>query len=286
MNERPIFFGHQANLFGIVTLADAAIQKELAVVFVSAGLLHRVGPNRLYVDLARRLANSGLTSVRFDISGVGDSELPEGGPLYIERSRQDVIDTMDAIQDMFGIERFLLIGLCTGAFNAFRVAGIDERVAGAVLLDGYAFPTMRSLIGHYRGRILDPHRWARYVQRRIRPWTRLGESDPEDDLVVFENEVVPKQRFATELAALVDRGVPMLMVYTGLGPLAFNYERQLHNAFPEIDLDRAMTVRYFPHADHTFTLPGNRRLLVEAIESWLAVLPMSNTEEAQTSHGN
>ncbi len=78
----------------------------------------------------------------------------------------------------------------------------------------------------------------------------------------------------------------MLMVYTGLGPLAFNYERQLHDAFPEIDLDCAMTVRYFPDADYTFTLPGNRRLLVEAIESWLAVLPMSNTEEAQTSHGN
>ncbi len=78
----------------------------------------------------------------------------------------------------------------------------------------------------------------------------------------------------------------MLMVYTGLGPLAFNYERQLHDAFPKIDLDRAMTVRYFPDADHTFTLPGNRRLLVEAIESWLVVLPMSNTEEAQTSHGN
>jgi hypothetical protein len=78
----------------------------------------------------------------------------------------------------------------------------------------------------------------------------------------------------------------MLMVYTRLGPLAFNYERQLHDTFSDIDLDRTFTVRYFPDADHTFTLPGNRRLLVEAIESWVAVLPTSNTEEAQTSHGS
>lgn len=269
MNERPMFFGPRGHLFGVVTLPDSTIDRAAAVVFVSAGLLHRVGPNRLYVDLARRLADRGYTSIRFDLSGVGDSELGEAGPLYIERSRQDVIDTMDSIQGMFGIDRFFLVGLCTGAFNSFRVAGIDERVSGAVLLDGYAYPTVRSRIRHYRGRVLEPQRWARYLRRRLGRGMASEGDDLADDLVIFENEVVPKQRFADELAALVDRNVPVLMVYTGLGPLAFNYERQMHDAFRDIDLDRAVSVRYFPDADHTFTLPGNRRLLVEAIERWL-----------------
>lgn len=81
---------------------------------------------------------------------------------------------------------------------------------------------------------------------------------------------MPKDRFRRELASLVKRGTSLLMVYTGLGPLAFNYARQMHEAFPDIDLDASTQVTYYPDADHTFTLPGHRSRLLDDIESWMA----------------
>lgn len=264
MNERPLSFGPRNGLFGIHT--PPAVHREGAptAILLNAGLLHRVGPNRLYVDMARRLAGLGFPAFRFDTSGVGDSELLDTGMLDIERSQHDVLAAMDALGD----ERFVLIGLCTGAFNAFRVALRDDRVAGCVLLDGYAYPTARSRIRHYRSRVFELDRWLGWFARRLGLGGRTAEV-PGDDLVVFENEVVTRERFEDELGRLLARQVEMLLVYTGLGPLAFNYERQMHDAFPDLDLDRTATVRYYPNADHTFTLPGNRLALLEDIDNWM-----------------
>ena len=88
MIERPLYFGERSNLLGVLTAPAAPHPGSPAVILLNAGLLHRVGPNRLHVDVARRLAEAGFTSLRFDMSGVGDSELPgDGGLLDIERSR-------------------------------------------------------------------------------------------------------------------------------------------------------------------------------------------------------
>ena len=40
---------------------------------LNSGLIHRVGPYRLSVKVARRVALEGFLSVRFDLTGVGDS---------------------------------------------------------------------------------------------------------------------------------------------------------------------------------------------------------------------
>lgn len=268
MNERVVYFGPERNLLGVLTLPANERPGAPAVVLLNAGLLHRVGPNRLSVDIARRLAARGYPSFRFDMAGVGDSELGEGGVLYIERSRQDVVASMDALDEVIGADRFVVMGLCTGAYNAFRAALVDERVAGCVLMDGYSYPTARSQFEHYRSRVLELERWKRYLARRL---GQTGDSDGvvQGDLVVFENEHVPKARFAAELASLVDRGTQLLLVYTGLGPLRYTYRRQLHDAFPKIDLDRAAVVHFYPEADHTFTLPGHRDTLLRHVDAWI-----------------
>jgi hypothetical protein len=40
------------------------------------GANHRIGPRRINVKLARVLAARGVSSLRFDLGGVGDSETP------------------------------------------------------------------------------------------------------------------------------------------------------------------------------------------------------------------
>lgn len=270
MNEQVIRFGQDNGLLGIVTTPATPRPGTPAVVLLNAGLLHRVGPNRMYVDIARGLADQGFTSLRFDMSGVGDSDLRESDLLYIERAVGDTLAANDALTSLLGIDRFVLIGLCTGAFNAFRSALRDERVLGCVLLDGYSYPTTRSRLRHYRSRVFQLDRWTAYVGRKL--GRSRGEdvaSERTDDLIIFENEVVPKDRWRAELASLIERKTSLLMIYTKLGPLAYNYERQLQDAFPDLRLDPAVTVRYFPDADHTFTLPSNRSDVIATIETWI-----------------
>ncbi len=268
MNERPLYFGPDNGLLGIATMPSHPTVGAPTVILLNAGLLHRVGPNRLNVDLARSLADVGVMSLRFDMTGVGDSELQAGGLLDIERSRQDVIEGMNGLAETYGASQFVLMGLCTGAYNAFRAALVDDRVVGCVLLDGYSYPTLRSHIRHYRTRVFQAKRWIGFLRRKISAETS-GDARG-DDLVIFENEYVSKERFGGELGSLIARDTRLLMLYTEMGPLAFNYPEQLRDAFPNLELDRCVDVRYYRGADHTFTLPGtNRRRVIRDIIEWM-----------------
>ena len=82
LNEEAVVFGKVENLVGIVSepTDGEANGNEPAFVLLNAGLVHRVGPNRFYVTLARELAKAGHVTLRFDYSGVGDSD-PLGNSL-------------------------------------------------------------------------------------------------------------------------------------------------------------------------------------------------------------
>ena len=66
MKEEAIVFGDDDHLIGIFT--HAAMPGENAPVFIqlNAGMLHRVGPNRLSVKIAKALSEIGIPSFRFD----------------------------------------------------------------------------------------------------------------------------------------------------------------------------------------------------------------------------
>src|SRR5690606_40846873 len=63
--------------FGILSPAQGAASPA-ALVLLNAGLTHRVGPFRCYVQFARRLASRGTHVFRFDLPRVGDGR--PGGP--------------------------------------------------------------------------------------------------------------------------------------------------------------------------------------------------------------
>lgn len=125
-HERVVHFGDRNALMGIVTHPAAGIsQLKPALLFLNAGLIHRVGPFRMHVELARRMAAGAghrFTSFRLDQSGLGDSAPRVGGMSYEERAVADAREAMDALSARFGINRFIAIGLCAGAMNAHRAA--------------------------------------------------------------------------------------------------------------------------------------------------------------------
>ena len=87
VKEKPVQFGPDGNLVGVMARpasGDVASTRP-AVLFLNAGVIHRIGPHRLHVNLARYFAMRGVTSLRIDLSGIGDSR-PVPGALSFRQS--------------------------------------------------------------------------------------------------------------------------------------------------------------------------------------------------------
>lgn len=114
---------------------DAASRTDIGVVIVVGGPQYRVGSHRQFVTLARALAASGMTALRFDYRGMGDSA---GESRNFECVDTDIDAAITALQRETGATRIVLWGLCDGASAALMHAAADSRVAGIVLVNPWA----------------------------------------------------------------------------------------------------------------------------------------------------
>src|SRR4051794_21796423 len=74
IEERP-FAVHAGGLTLLGVLSEPAAGRPAAdtcLVLLNAGALRRVGPNRIWLELARRWAARGLTVLRIDVARLGD----------------------------------------------------------------------------------------------------------------------------------------------------------------------------------------------------------------------
>lgn len=116
--ERPVRIG-DASLFGIVTEPEGTATPTTVVCF-NTGRSRRIGPSRLWVELARQWAADGLRTVRVDMSGLGDSGVHPGqerGVVYPLEAPVDVTAVARAVAPDDPSE-VVFVGLCSGAFHA------------------------------------------------------------------------------------------------------------------------------------------------------------------------
>lgn len=137
MREHAVVIGGQTPLLGVVTEPEHVADKSLrtGVVLLNSGLIHRVGPNRLYVNLARRLARQGLTTLRFDLSAIGDSPQRRDSLPFRASSLAETAAAVDFLRQQWGVRRFVLGGICTGAVVSFRAALQDPAIVGLLLIN-------------------------------------------------------------------------------------------------------------------------------------------------------
>jgi pimeloyl-ACP methyl ester carboxylesterase len=132
IEEKPVSLS-AAGLFGITTSrrdAGAVTPKDRPTIFLfNAGEIGHVGPARLWVDLARRWAESGFRVIRFDLIGIGDSPVPPGQPPHVVYRADALDEILHVLQDVLPDDpsNAVLIGLCSGAYHA-----VEGAIAGKV----------------------------------------------------------------------------------------------------------------------------------------------------------
>ncbi|REJ74439.1 MAG: alpha/beta fold hydrolase [Planctomycetota bacterium] len=281
MKEECVQFG-TAGSIGIVTTPEdfAADAQHPAVILLNAGLVHRVGPNRLYVKCARRLAELGYVVLRFDFSGCGDTP-PRSDHRPLEESVLDETQqAMDLLHQRWNVRQFVLGGLCSGAVHALRTADIDRRVGGLLLLnprssntqsDSYAMGKA-ALQKYSKLARTSPARFLRTVRRKIgiSEVTRVVHSMLCDlglrrSTARLDPDVESE---ASVCGRLIGRGMPLLFVFSEHEP-----GRESYRALLEADASRQsgslLTIEFIKDADHTLTLLEHQRQLLECVTVWL-----------------
>jgi dienelactone hydrolase len=267
VKERACQAGPELNLFGILTEPDPAdLRRDLPFVLIlNAGLLHHVGPHRMSVDLARRLAKGGVRSLRFDLGGRGESDVSSVAGSDEDRVLLDVSAAMDYVEQRFEVRHFILFGLCAGADNAHATAVRDSRVIGAIFLDGHGYRTAASYVWHYLPRLWRVRPWLNFLRRKLGPSKKdLSEFGFHGQRKPFG----PRSEVEREIQGLVDRGAHLLYFYTGGVAYYYNYAGQFHAMFRGLVPRGQVQVEYFPNADHTYIFAEDRERLLARVVDW------------------
>jgi pimeloyl-ACP methyl ester carboxylesterase len=284
VKETVLCFGAGTSLVGISTRGVTREGRAPGVVFATAGIVHRVGPNRLYVRLARRLAEDGVASLRFDLSGIGDSGPRADALPYAESSVAEMREAMDALARETGVQRFVLVGLCAGTLTAFRTALQDERVSGLVLLsplledpatipDDVVAETLERKIAHdYSTRkIRDPSSWLKLLRggANYANIARVATATLRRPFV----RSVPPRPGVTEALERIDRlarrRLEALLVFSeGTGVYQY-YRSTLERPLARLEHADRVRVETLASSDHNFTALANQQAVQTLVIEWL-----------------
>ena len=274
-NEAPLSFGDDGRLFGILTRPESRAPERPAIVLLPAGTVHRIGPHRLYVTLARRWARLGFTILRMDLSGIGDSIAAAGtveNLCYPESAIAEVRAAMSALERAGVARRFILAGLCSGGDLTFQAALADSRVAGALIMNPRTFCVNDLQLVETEQRARD-----HLASLRLRPPLRqLLRGETLGALVTNVRRLVRSRStrliddVPARLRELADRGVDTLLVKSDHDPGVEFVDRHFARQMRALDGLPRFRRADLAGTDHTFTSLFAQELLAAALTDHLA----------------
>jgi alpha-beta hydrolase superfamily lysophospholipase len=272
--ERPRRIGGLAGrgLFAIetgpdVTPGDGA---PFTCLLMTSGVQTHIGPQRLYVDLARRLAREGVRVVRADFSGIGDSPDREPYASNVVYS-PGILDDIDDVVGSVDGGRLVIFGLCSGGYHALEAA-LRHCVHGVIAVhaelengnlehrpETYT-PERQAWVG-YRG-------WIRWLNRsavgRAVVWRVPGPVWWLLDRVGLQPDP------GRAVQRIVERGSDVVLVVEG-------WYAERPRTWPTLHRRRARPTIVASRAEHSLLRLVDREsveeLVVEVMRNWLAGRP-------------
>jgi pimeloyl-ACP methyl ester carboxylesterase len=288
MREDACLFGKSRSLVGVVTEPPETTQARRlpAFIILNSGIVHRVGLNRLHVKLARNLAAMGFAVMRFDFSGIGDSQVRTDNLPFFKSALDETREAMDFLVTTRGIARFILIGICSSAAVSLRIAATEPRVVGAVPINfrGYFQALNQDANAHLRNRVLLRHYWriAFSSSFRGKNWLKAitGKVDYRNLIRAISAQarnLLSSRRgraptgvnpFVSDLRLLAERGARVLLIHAE-GDEGLDYVKMfLGNTDQQSEASAMFKVEIVPGANHTFTLLWSQERLLKLVRDW------------------
>jgi hypothetical protein len=274
-DESVIRFGAHRTIVGILTPPQDRASDPV-VILLNAGLIHHVGPHGLHVKLARALAAAGIGCLRFDFSGIGDSPArPDNLPIF-EMVVKEPCEAMDELERR-GYRRFVLAGICSGAYSAFKATAVDARVVGAILINPQDFAPgngaeSRAWERRYLTRsIYRPRAWLNLLTGRVdygrllrTAWGRVS------GRTVRANEGLAAVR--QELRQLIEQRRSQLLFIVSEDDVSKEYLALLCGPDASAHVGERMDTALIAASDHLFTRLSDQQIVIDRIVKWTGAL--------------
>lgn len=278
--DTPLRFGPQNRLFGMLCRPERGTPTDI-VLIATGGREPSYGAARQNVVLARRLADAGIASFRFDFAGIGDSAGPPGEVRVLSHAFTDRVADIKAALDTLvtlGFNRFAMHGLCLGAYHALHASVVEPRVSTLILINLPLFtvPTSNTLglleqrgrsAGDLLAKLLRPSSWGNLLAGR----SNLGALQRAALFHLRRQTIGPVERLARRfglnpdrsfahraMATLSQRGVRTLYLFSDgpadIEPFAaeFGADGAGLAAYPGAEM------RIVPGMDHSLTITAGR----------------------------
>jgi pimeloyl-ACP methyl ester carboxylesterase len=269
MKEIAVLFGAHRNLVGTLCIPTNMAVHKTAFVLTGAGVIHRIGPHRINVKLARRLAQLGFASIRFDLSGQGDSQHASSNLDFAQQAISDIKAAMDHVARTLDIHRFAMLGICSGADNALASAQADPRLNNLFLIDGYHYPTDKTSKIRRQRRLQGPivKAIAPWLMRKLKQLRATGTASTPTEIP--NGRPFPEKEIYTHtLQTLTERGAQIYLLFSASLLSTYNYQEQFTQAFAGQPFVDKIQAQHCPHIDHTVTPLAAQHQLLERVVTW------------------
>jgi alpha-beta hydrolase superfamily lysophospholipase len=261
----------EAKLTGISTI-PSHLNGAPTIVLLNTADDHRVGPNRMWVTLARRWARLGYRSVRFDLSGLGDSGTRASQHRGVLRAPQHFDDILEMTRHVSPHDPsdVVLIGLCSSGYQAIDSA-FHLKPRGVCAINptfSFSYPEVAET-----GTMDARRRVARHRSDLVKAFGRTGRLWPVMErhgniLWTWRNTLSPRRpsKWTTEL---VSSGVLSLF-------LVGNYEgRQIQHgagrAIQRLQRSDRLRIQVENGLDHALMTVESRQLVTDVLTRHLLV---------------
>jgi len=283
VHEAAVAIDGAVSLAGIASIGDhppspSGTQESHGVILLSAGIARRIGPSRLYVDLARRWAADGHTVLRLDLSGIGDSPVHPDHPeqtVYAPTAAGEVLAAVNYLFARGGVTRCHIVGMCSGSYHGLKAALAGANLSSLVMINPltfrwraddvltsqYAEHEVAFAAKTYTRLWREPEKWMRIVRGDFNPRqvarTLMQRFGMGIRSTAFDLARLLKIRVAgdlgAELESLAERGIRLRFVFStnepGISLLATQAGRSV-GRLQRRGMLRQVTI---PASDHIFT---------------------------------
>jgi pimeloyl-ACP methyl ester carboxylesterase len=288
VKERPVFFGADAELFGVVTEPRRGEIRRRGVILVNAAADNHIGAARMYVALARRWARRGYVVMRMDFAGIGDSATRPTRPdddVFPPTALDDMRAAIDLMRKRYGVGEMTIAGLCSGGYHALRAAVAALPVNRILLVNPQNFfwkqgDSLGDLQlyevvhnpGLYKERVFSLGAWRRLLSGQVN-LSRIVKIYAQRPVLALQSAlryVAHRLRIRLpndlgwELEEVAARGIQTTMVFAR-GEPGLELLRIQGGTAAVRRLGDKCRVRILDSGDHTFSHRGPRAILEDVL---------------------
>lgn len=256
-------------------VADINIVDSQAVIILPGWGGTRYGPQRILLQLASKLAALGLTTLRLDFRGRGESSASANNST-LDSMIEDTCTAVQWLRAEHGIKEIILVGLCSGGNVALGAAGLLSDVKQIICWSLLPFMEDKATAkkqGTHRGgliqqllrKFLNPDSWRKLLrgEANVRGAVQVIAHDKEGD----EVEKARKTSSRNILRDLENFPGNFKLIYGSRDPEAEGAEKFFVNWCQQHHV--ALTTRQIEGAPHNFYTADWTRQVIEQTAIWI-----------------